>query len=227
MIQVEFAGYTQLSPRIEQRASKERRATLSPLSWKRVASPSGRRQRGFDPPLRVKPRFHREKERERERIEKARLPRASLQLTINAMLVIIRSGNERVRRVAKLTNIIGPEYVLSGNKLRVQIWPIRNFITAAQLCVRKIRAAFSFRAVYFECLVMRQNLIEWDSTRSTVTEEVHWLLCDWFSNQSIRIDFRMLRWRLSTFLFRLRNADKQILNDHRRRSQQWYRSITA
>jgi len=75
MIQVEFAGYTQLSPRIEQ--SKQRdRGELRYLLVKRGCKPFRvRRQRGFDPPLRVKPRFHREKER--ERIERARLPRAS------------------------------------------------------------------------------------------------------------------------------------------------------
>lgn len=52
---------------------------------------------GFEPPLRVKPRF------QGERV--CFVPR--VQLTINAMLVVIHSGNEWVRRrVAKLTNFI-------------------------------------------------------------------------------------------------------------------------
>lgn len=40
-----------------------------------------------------------------------------VQLTINAILAIIRSGSGWVRRVVKLTNFIGPGYVLAGNKL--------------------------------------------------------------------------------------------------------------
>ncbi|KYN16508.1 hypothetical protein ALC57_11232 [Trachymyrmex cornetzi] len=59
-------GYTQLSPRIEQRASKETEESYAISSLvKRGCKPFRvRRQRGFDPPLRVKPRFHKEKERE-------------------------------------------------------------------------------------------------------------------------------------------------------------------
>lgn len=67
-------GYTELSPKIEQRASKgtEESYAISSLvkrGWKpfRVC-----RQGGFDPPLRVKPCFQGEKER-----DSALMPRAS------------------------------------------------------------------------------------------------------------------------------------------------------
>lgn len=103
--------------------------------------------------MRVKPRFQRERARERERRKQRVCFVPRVQLTINAMLAIIRSGSERVRRVAKLTNFIGPGYVLTHRRqvvhVHVQILPARNFITIAQLRVRKIRTAPSFSRSLF------------------------------------------------------------------------------
>ncbi|TGZ45814.1 hypothetical protein DBV15_02643 [Temnothorax longispinosus] len=80
-------GYTQLSPRVEQRdqAKGQRRATLSLLSP----------EKGLEALQGVSAR-------------EGSIPRCAL--TINAMLLaIIRSGSEWVRRVAKLTNFIGTQ----------------------------------------------------------------------------------------------------------------------
>lgn len=144
------------------RGDRERRviSSLMKRGWK----PFGALWKGgFEPPLRVKPRFQGERA--------CLVPR--VQLTINAMLAVIHSGNERVRRrVAKLTNFIEPRDILTGNKyMHVQVWQTRNFITVAQLHVRKIRTAPSFRAVYFGGSVMRWDLIGWDSIRDSARTE--------------------------------------------------------
>jgi len=86
-----------------------------------------------------------------------------VQLTINAMLVIIRSGNERVRRVAKLTNIIEPEYVLSGNKLRAHTNLTGTKLHYGRTAVRSKnpRNFFVSRSLFrMFGAVMQQNLIE-------------------------------------------------------------------
>lgn len=89
-----------LLPCVEQKATSGGQRVIFSLV-KRGWKPFGVLWKGgFEPPLRVKPRFQG---------ERARLvPR--VQLTINAMLAVIHSGNEWVRcRVAKLTNFIEPK----------------------------------------------------------------------------------------------------------------------
>lgn len=148
------------------RGDRERRviSSLMKRGWK----PFGALWKGgFEPPLRVKPRFQGERA--------CLVPR--VQLTINAMLAVIHSGNEWVRRrVAKLTNFIEPRDILAIYSLATSICMCKfgrreTSLWSRSCTVRKIRTAPSFRAVYFGGSVMRWDLIGWDSIRNSARTE--------------------------------------------------------
>lgn len=190
MIQVEFTGGTR-SSRLwlnKEQAKGQRRATLSPLSWKGVGNPSGYVGReGSIPRCALSLVF-----RERKREIKSSPASCAVDNKRNA-----RHNSQRERmgpsscKVNKLHRTwICTIYSLATSYVHVQIRPARNFITVAQLQVRKIRMASSFRPIYFGCPVTRFDWMRFDKKydRESLLTFTHYYVIDFRIDRIVHVN---------------------------------------